>query len=537
MAEKFETTGYLITYADTTCNISYDTIKIMKILSKEWYVFALILVLGLGVFFRFWGLESAPPGVHYEEALLANSIIDDPENAGREKGFYAGLIALTFQFLGISVFSLKFVNALAGALTVLGAYLLTKETIIYAAHKTPKDSKMRIAPVGRETIAILAAGFTATSFWHIHFSRITTEAIFIPLLLSFGVWLILRALRKKSVLDSALALAVFASTVPVISHIIDAFGGGEGAVIGSDNFFTALMQSFGSHLQMLFINGDLNWRYNYAGEPQLALPVAFLFLVGLVYAFRITIDGVLHKTRDALVVHSFLISAMLVMAFPAAILAENSPNALLSLGMIPFVFIYAALGFLYFIRLMFPHKHHREEVWPLAFGAAMTIILVIASYQFPHYFYDWARQHDVKQTYSSNAVQAGKFFNLVPEDSKKYLIVNTDDELVDYPEFILSDLRIGSLETPGTAQAEIRGSSTKLPAGAQPSLFIQYTENAEPPNTQYITREELPILNAGQSIFVPLAHDPELQALIKDSYPTGEEFEFANGIWGYIVEF
>jgi 4-amino-4-deoxy-L-arabinose transferase-like glycosyltransferase len=102
----------------------------------RWPLVVLILILAFAAFFRFWMLSDIPPGVYPDEAKNANDAVATlqsgdypifyPENNGRE-GLYIWLIALAFKYIGISIFSLKLVSALAGTLTVLATYLLAKE--------------------------------------------------------------------------------------------------------------------------------------------------------------------------------------------------------------------------------------------------------------------------------------------------------------------------------------------------------------------------------------------------------------------------
>ena len=96
--------------------------------------YALLAILLVAVFFRFWQLDSIPPGLYPDEAINANQSISEPgkifypENGGRE-GLFINLIYLSFSLFGISLWSLKFIPALIGVLTVLGLYLLAKELL------------------------------------------------------------------------------------------------------------------------------------------------------------------------------------------------------------------------------------------------------------------------------------------------------------------------------------------------------------------------------------------------------------------------
>jgi len=163
---------------------------------KRQEIFCLILILILASFFRLWKLEDVPPGLYPDAAIYANDAwlslknkdfkVFYPENYGRE-GLYMWLLSLSFSIFGVSIFSLRIVPAIAGILTVLGLYFLTKESF------------------KSEKIAFLSSFFLAVSFWHTNFSRIGFRVILLPLVLVFSFYFLLRSFRKKTILDSTLA--------------------------------------------------------------------------------------------------------------------------------------------------------------------------------------------------------------------------------------------------------------------------------------------------------------------------------------------
>ena len=98
---------------------------------------------------------------------------------------------------------------------------------------------------------------------------------------------------------------------------------------------------------MLVYQGDLNWRHNLSGEPQLFWPVGILFLLGLAYSGKYIIGSWRQKHWPTLTVHLTLLVSCGVMILPAALTIEGIPHALRAIGLMPFVFIYAGLGFLF----------------------------------------------------------------------------------------------------------------------------------------------------------------------------------------------
>jgi len=188
----------------------------------------LLLVLAIGVFFRFYKLAEIPPGLYPDVAINGNDAIKAlhgdmrvfyPENNGRE-GLFINLIALSFYLFGVSILSIKMVPAIIGSLTVLGMYLLTKEIfsqilnyklliINQSRNGTSssqaitklensdliKNSKLIISNSAVQTIALLSTFFLSISFWHINFSRLGFRAIMVPFILVWGFYFLFKAIR------------------------------------------------------------------------------------------------------------------------------------------------------------------------------------------------------------------------------------------------------------------------------------------------------------------------------------------------------
>lgn len=582
----------------------------MIFFKKNWPYFVLAFILLIGLFFRIYGLQETtiltdeesitfsqvPPGIYPDEAKNANDAIETlttgeykifyPENNGRE-GLWIWLIALSFKYFGISIFSLKIVGATAGILSILGAYLLTKEFFRFS-HQYRISGEIESARITQETISLFVAGLMATSFWHINFSRIAFRAILVPLLLSFGLYFTLRALRTKKLLYSIIAgvtwgLGMYtyiafrlAPAIPIfvilfsfsiylwhskprlalnysgfkrvfikdewwklammgVAAVVTAFPlflffvrnpetfGSRSAgisVFATDNFLLAFFQSLGVHLQMLVFQGDMNWRHNFSGQPELFWPVGLLFILGAFYSGECIIKSWRKKNWQTLTAHFALLSSFGVMILPAALTTEGIPHALRAIGLMPFVFIYAGLGFLFIIRIIFPHKRHRSEIWIYALGVAIIIIMLFTSYQYVNYFVNWGRNTEVEGAFSRPDLKIGEYFNEIPKDVDKYLIVNRGGVLVSYPESVILDASTEAL----------------LPMSAQTVLFIQQTKQVPPQNTKYILPDEIPENISNVSVFIPLEASENIKEKLRKTYPGGLEAEFEY-FWVYHVAF
>ena len=100
-------------------------------MKKNLFPAMIVLILILTVFLRLYQLDTAPPGIWYDEAyngIDALKALEDsdykifyPENFGRE-GLYINALALSFKLFGVNSFALRFPSAVFGILTVLGFY-------------------------------------------------------------------------------------------------------------------------------------------------------------------------------------------------------------------------------------------------------------------------------------------------------------------------------------------------------------------------------------------------------------------------------
>ncbi len=140
-------------------------------------------------------MDKIPPGLYPDVAINGNDAwralnekdfkVFYPENNGRE-GLFINLIALSFWLFGASVWAIKIVPAVLGALTVLGIYFLTRQLFSYFKQKRA------------EQLALLAAFFTAISFWHVNFSRLGFRAIMVPFCLVWSFYFLFKTLAIKA---------------------------------------------------------------------------------------------------------------------------------------------------------------------------------------------------------------------------------------------------------------------------------------------------------------------------------------------------
>ncbi|MBI3627808.1 MAG: glycosyltransferase family 39 protein [Candidatus Sungbacteria bacterium] len=417
---------------------------------------ALVLVVLVAIFFRFYHFESTPPGLYPDEAMNGNNALEAiktgplaggfkvfyPENNGRE-GLMMNLQALSLMVTGLSEpWALRLPSPIFGVLTVLGFFFLLLELGGSAKLKSPL------------ILAFSGSFFLAVSYWHITFSRLGFRAIMAPLFLIFALYFFLVSLRKNSFrysLAAGLMLGLGAYTyiafriMPFLFLVFVpyfwrrrgfwhlAFGLYLSALIVA----IPLLYYFGTHpadflgrttqvsifhsptpardlaknivltLGMFNVRGDGNWRHNYSGRPELFWPVGLLFLLGI---------GIAVKRRN---IFGWTMTLMFLLALlPVVISNEGLPHALRSILLIPPAFGFAASGALWlceYIKLRLTARH-------LAI-VSVLILLGISAYTFKSYFLDWASRPEVADAYAADYVALGRQLDSLPDNVDKYIVV------------------------------------------------------------------------------------------------------------------
>ncbi len=446
-------------------------------------ILILIAIIALAGFLRLYNLDSIPPGLYLDEAMNGNNAaiaLEDndyklfyPENNGSE-GFFINLIARIFSIFGIHIWTLRVISALAGILTVLGLYLLTKELF------------------NSYPVALLSSFLLAVSFWHINFSRIAFGDILIPFFLVWAFYFFFKFHKIKNkkylhVLTYALLSGAFFGLgfytsitfgaviviliVPVIVVILDflkkykktkkfwkpyivkfwkydlwiitiiivALPVGlyfldnpthfisqteEILIFSQPNPILAFLESTVKTLGMFNIAGDKNWRHNFAGSPQLITLVGILFIIGLI----ISIKKLWKAENKNKYKYWLLLVWFFVMILPAILVYQATPHALGSIGIIPVCYIFAGLGVWAVFKYL--NKLVKEKKMRKALLVIVSIVFILASawIGIDKYFFDWAKHPYVESAFNKEYVEIGNYLNSLPAYVKKYVIVNKPGE-------------------------------------------------------------------------------------------------------------
>jgi len=492
------------------------------------HTIALIVIIALAVFFRFWQFTSIPPGLYQDEAMNGADALTSlktgdfkvfyTNNNGRE-GMIVWLDALAIKLFGTEPWVLRLFPAIAGVLAVLGLYFLAKELF------------------GVE-IALASSFFMATSFWAMNFSRIGFRAgLMIPVLI-WSFYFLLRGFNslksdfknprsRTSVLSFLFAgvlfglgfytyisyrfapvliaaffipylikhgnkklwagVLLFAAVTFIIALPIglyflnnpqDFFGrSGQVSIFSADNPLRAAALSIASTLGMFNIIGDFNWRHNYAGSPQLFLPVGILFLLGIYLSFK--------KFSFS---EKFTLAWLGIFLLPNILSTEGNPHALRALGTMPAVMIFSGIGLIWlYKKIQRPNQLLRLKKEIFLF--LIIFLIFVGARDFNKYFNLWAFNPKTLSAFSHDQVEIAKYLNSLPENTKKYVIWDASGETTD----------------------------NSLPVSAQTVYFL----TTEKTKINYLRSNELDkiILGKNGTVIAPLYFDLDLLHNLNKQFP------------------
>ena len=447
--------------------------------NKKWRLLLFTGILVIAIFVRLWQIQAIPPGLYSDEAVNGMDVIHSletgdfrvfyPANNGRE-GLYMWLLALIFKFFGIGLLQFRLLSPVVGIATVASIYFLAKEAF---------GEKRE-----RYLIALVSMFFIATSFWHINFSRIGFRAILMPLILSWTLVFLLRALknkrvvnfaasgvifgiglytytgfrmalliiptifaltftqyciRKKSlpffrwkdfktflvaegwwkwgVLCTALLIVAFPLLLYFIQNPVDVSSRAEGVFVFSrEHPIREFLASTVKTLGMFNIKGDMNWRHNDAGTPQLFFPVGILFVTGLFIMMResaVSISRFVKKGTDIPPLHAsyfLILVSFVIMLLPATLTWEGIPHALRTLGVIPLVYLAAGIGFSWLCTSI-ENIYRRRDIPKITLFIFLAVFFTgIAVLELDKYL-TWGSKPEVRDAFSKKLVDIAAYLN------------------------------------------------------------------------------------------------------------------------------
>ena len=370
------------------------------------YWLALFALCGIGLALRLIDLGQLPAGLYRDEAMNALDGLTAvssgrfplyfADNYGRglfQEGLFVNLQGITSFLLGPSALAARLPAALIGAVGIISVAFMARQ--LFASR----------------TLALIAAGLLAFSYWGINFSRIGFSAILVPTTLALAVGLLVWANRSSSVLRVLGAGAFFGLGVytyaayrfaPLLAVVIltatwwilrwplqkgirfaSAFA--LGATLTSLPFLLAIwrepriltaraqdvsllsanlpaaeiLERLLTNLSLatgkFFFLGDINIRHNYGPYGVLSPLVALLFAAGIfmcvlwIASYIRNGRRVGHASEYALG-SVVALSGIIIMTLPEVLSADSVPHSLRSIGSQPFVMTLAAVPVWIIIR-------------------------------------------------------------------------------------------------------------------------------------------------------------------------------------------
>lgn len=350
--------------------------------NKKWNwpemgIFLAILV--IAAFMRLYRFDQIPFGLWQDEAdngLSALAILNQLDylpvfvKSTNLPAHYLYLIAFFFRILGISALAIRTVSVVFGLATVAASFFLGSELF-------------------NRRLGLVLAFFLAVSRWDINWSRIGMHGVSVPFFEILSTALILRALRKRSLMDYSLAglslglglcfytplyiypvvvgifllflwfhrhdllfltwrgflflgLGFFIVSVPISQFAVrqaDSFDDR----LSTTSIFTekttqegwaAVARTTREHLLMFNYHGDNNGRHNLPGEPMLDPISGALMVLGAGLSLR--------RIRQP---GSFLLIAwLLIMLMPGIFSLDfESPQSLRAIGSLPPAYLLAVV--------------------------------------------------------------------------------------------------------------------------------------------------------------------------------------------------
>jgi 4-amino-4-deoxy-L-arabinose transferase-like glycosyltransferase len=397
-----------------------------------------VLVIFLGFFLRVHRLASVPFGWHPDEAtkaLLARDVLAGEyfpaffsAFTGRE-ALYVYLEAGAFALLGEGIFAARLLSAFIGVLTSALTYTLGK--YLFGGK-----------------VGVLAAAFLALSLWHLIASRNGYRAVIqplvqLPVLLLFfrgwrqggtrnyvpfvlgGLWLGLTqytytAARFFPLVILALVLAAAVSIPRIVwrqkwpllaaalvstavflplgihflSHPADFYGRAAQISVFSPAWsggepWLRLWQSVKETARMFTVWGDINYRFNVAGQPVFGAIDGLLFYGGLLLALW----RVIRRRRLKRLAYALLLLWLPIMLLPMTLSAESLPYYQRAIGTLPAVYLFPALALVAGLNVLGTGAARLNvgSRWPSVALSALTLtfFLWLSAGTFQDYFYAW----------------------------------------------------------------------------------------------------------------------------------------------------
>jgi MFS family permease len=433
-------------------------LRLLEFAERHVYVILFILIMVAAVFYRFYRLDQLPPGLHPDEAANGMDIFRILENKdirplyatnGPRESLFFFLQAIFVAIFGNTVVALRYAPAIIGTLAVAVTYFWVRDWF-------------------NQRIALISAFLMAVTPWAVTMSRNGYRASMVPLMVPLVLWAYGKAIRGGQMWRFLLAGATLgvgfytylsfrlfpivlvaglgaawlwrrdlvvrnirplfislAGTLVVLLPML-AFGVKyPGDVFGARTSTSFLNPEFnnGKPVETLLIvikdtalmfniHGDENYRHNLGGQPMLNFFVGMMFILGILIVLR----NLKHPK------YFVLLAVFGVMLLPEVLTAEGIPHALRAIGVMPVIFVFAALGISYMLNRWY-------QTFPINSAArssglaAMLLLLGLSAYHgYNQYFLAWASSPQTYEAYSEDSVAVSKYLNTTSFNGERILV-------------------------------------------------------------------------------------------------------------------
>lgn len=174
----------------------------------KWTTISLVCIVLLACFLRFYKIDQIPVSLYWDEAAMGYNAYTIAQTGQDEYGnafpflfesfndykmpgaIY--LMAVIVKIFGLSEFTVRFISALLGTLTVVCTYFLV--LALFNGDTYKKNEKQNHFIWNASLVGLVTAFLLAISPWHIQFSRTSFEANVGVFFIVLGVWSFLRGL-------------------------------------------------------------------------------------------------------------------------------------------------------------------------------------------------------------------------------------------------------------------------------------------------------------------------------------------------------
>ncbi|MBI4363351.1 MAG: glycosyltransferase family 39 protein [Candidatus Doudnabacteria bacterium] len=448
--------------------------------------YILLGVIAIAAFFRFWQINSLPGGLFPDEAangLDINLIFQGQAQPffergnGREALFFY-LLAIPVSLFGRGPWQHHIVSAGLGLAATILTYFLAKRmfgknTALLATFFMAISSFA--VTISRTAFrANLVPVFTTLTLFFLvrffqimdHRSRITNAFLagisfglgfysyisfrmMVPLLLFFGCVLlygfrdqfhkILKEYWKPKLYFAAGFLLSFAWIgIYFLTHP-GTFVGRAGQVsifnpdLNGGDLWSTVLLVFKQTILSFFTQGDLNWRHNVSGYPFLSPFLSPFFAIALVVStvavFRLLKDAYKKQLSKPIFYQALVACWFWAMLIPELVTAEGIPHGLRLIGVIPPIFILAAIG----VDWAWQKISQIEYFYNSKIAFASIFLATIFLYNFYLYFAVAATSPEYYYAFRSDLTDVSKYLNERNNKPKTFLSLDAFSvQTVDY---------------------------------------------------------------------------------------------------------